>query len=314
LIVSASVWFAVSHRENQQAALDLTLRANGHALALQSGINSYLRKLSGLRALFEASDHVSREQFNVFSKRIVDDQNAILGMSWIPRVTRDQRITHERMAALDGSRGYRIKSVAPDGSMAPSPEKGEYFPVLYTATEILDSPVYGLDLNDGGIRQETLEHARHNDAIATSPLFTLQSGTGHRRGFFVALPVYAVRLPHDGLTDLANRHLFNEEMANSFKQLARRQKLALLCLDLDRFKNVNDTLGHPVGDKLLQQGAARLRLCIRECDTLACLGGDEFAILQRGVVKPAEAKSLSERIVEAIDRPFDLDGQHVVIG
>jgi CHASE1-domain containing sensor protein len=157
LIVSASVWFAVSHRENQQAALDLTLRANGHALALQSGINSYLRKLSGLRALFEASDHVSREQFNVFSKRIVDDQNAILGMSWIPRVTRDQRITHERMAALDGSRGYRIKSVAPDGSMAPSPEKGEYFPVLYTATEILDSPVYGLDLNDGGIRQETLE-------------------------------------------------------------------------------------------------------------------------------------------------------------
>ena len=128
LIVSASAWFAVSHRENQQAAVELSLRANGHALALQSGINSYLRKLSGLRALFEASDHVSRGQFNVFSKRIMDDQNAILGMSWIPRVTRDQRITHERMAALGGSPGYRIKSVAPDGSMAPSPEKGEYFP------------------------------------------------------------------------------------------------------------------------------------------------------------------------------------------
>jgi diguanylate cyclase (GGDEF)-like protein len=119
---------------------------------------------------------------------------------------------------------------------------------------------------------------------------------------------------HDGLTDLANRHLFNEEMANSFKQLARRQKLALLCLDLDRFKNVNDTLGHPVGDKLLQQVAARLRLCVRECDTVARLGGDEFAILQRGVAEPAEAKSLGERVVEAIGRPFDLDGHRVVIG
>ena len=119
---------------------------------------------------------------------------------------------------------------------------------------------------------------------------------------------------HDGLTDLANRHLFDEQIASSFKQLARRQKFALLCLDLDRFKNVNDTLGHPVGDKLLQQVGARLRLCAREYDSIARLGGDEFAILQRGVAEPAEAKALSERIVDAIGKPFDLDGHQVVIG
>ena len=140
LIVSASAWFAVSHWENQQAAVDLTLRANGHAMALQSGINAYLRKVSGLRAFFEASDHVSRGEFDVFVKRIMDDQNAILGMSWIPRVTQDQRIAHERAAVLDGIPGYRIKSVAPDGSMAPSPEKGEYFPVLHTSPEAPGSP------------------------------------------------------------------------------------------------------------------------------------------------------------------------------
>ena len=201
LIVSASAWFAVSHWENQQAAVDLTLRANGHAMALQSGINAYLRKVSGLRAFIEASDHVSRGEFDIFVKRIMDDQTAILGMSWIPRVTQDQRIAHERAAVLDGVPGYRIKSVAPDGIMTTSPEKGEYFPVLHTSPEAPGSRVYGLDLNDGGVRQETLEHARDNDFMATSPIFTLQSGSGHRRGFFVALPVYAPGLPHETIEE-----------------------------------------------------------------------------------------------------------------
>jgi diguanylate cyclase (GGDEF)-like protein len=598
LIASASAWFGLSLRENQLAALELASRADGQALNLQVGITSYLRKVSALRALFESFDeNVSRAQFEQFTKQLMSDQTAILGMSWLPRVARDQRVAHERAAVLDGMASYRIRSAAPDGSLVPSPELSEYFPVFYTVTEGSRSSAYGLDLNDGGMRQQTLEHARDSNAISTSPVFTLRSGTGQRRGFFVALPVFAQGVPHntieerrdnlrgyvtavfqasllvdtivratrrvgldlyfypadpgldtseliyfhgsrssavptkplarsalrigahwigkldvgesrwtmiavpipggpgtaghtgawmalifglllsalvaaytwstgrdgqrlqiantqldqtlgtlntvndelsaalnnmaqgfmmfdsqariaiyneryiemyglsheiakpggsflellqhraatgnlkaapqkyhddllaelaqgkvvrwvvdredgreisvtnkpmpgggwvsthedtterrqaeakishmalhDGLTDLANRHLFNEEMANSFKQLARRQKLALLCLDLDRFKNVNDTLGHPVGDKLLQQVAARLRLCVRECDTVARLGGDEFAILQRGVAEPAEAKSLGERVVEAIGRPFDLDGHRVVIG
>jgi diguanylate cyclase (GGDEF)-like protein len=119
---------------------------------------------------------------------------------------------------------------------------------------------------------------------------------------------------HDGLTDLANRHMFNEEIADCFKQLARGEKFALLCLDLDHFKNVNDTLGHPLGDQLLQQVSERLRRCVREKDTVARLGGDEFAILQRDLAKAVEAGSLSERVVEAIGRPFELDGHQVVIG
>ena len=120
---------------------------------------------------------------------------------------------------------------------------------------------------------------------------------------------------HDGLTDLANRHSVRRSRSQvPSSSWPAGQKFALLCLDLDHFKNVNDTLGHPVGDKLLQQVGARLRLCVREYDTIARLGGDEFAILQRGVAEPAEAKSLSERIVEAIGRPFDLDGHQVVIG
>jgi diguanylate cyclase (GGDEF)-like protein len=606
LILSASAWFAVSHREDQMAALELNGRAEGHALNLQVGIISNLRRVSGLRALFESSDgSISRAQFDKFTKQVMNDQDAILGMSWIPRVARDQRVAHERAAVLGGIPDYRIKSVAANGSMAPSPEKNEYFPVYYTASEAPRSAVYGLDLNDGGVRQRTLERARDSDAIATSPMFTLQSGTGHRRGFFVSLPVYAPGVPHqtaeernrnlqgyvqavfqtsvlmetilsttrrvvgldlyfypadaggdtselvyfhgsrsravpieplaraalgvgphwtgtlqlgdvrwtmiavpvpggpgtairagawmalifglfvtaivaayiwatgrhgqrlqtantrldqtlgtlntandelytvndelsaalnnmvqgfimfdakeriavcneryiemyglsrdivkpgcsfiellqqraaigslktdpqqyhddlvaglakgkvvplvieagdgreisvtnkpmpgggwlathediterrraeakiahmalhDGLTDLANRHLFDEETASSFKNLARDQKFALLCLDLDRFKNVNDTLGHPLGDMLLQQVGKRLRLCVREHDTIARLGGDEFAILQRGVAEPEAARLLSERVVKALGKPFDLDGHQVVIG
>ena len=602
LIASTAAWFAVSLREDRLAALEMASLANGQALTLQVGIGAYLRKVAALRALFEsADDKVSRAQFEQFTKQLMSDQTAMLGMSWHPRVARDQRVAQERAAVLEGIPGYQIKDVAPDGTMVPAPEKNEYFPVFYTATKAL-SAVYGLDLNDGGVRQATLERARDGDALATSQLFVLQAGTGDRRGFFVALPVYASGLPHDtveerkqnlrgyvqavfqisvlvdtvidatrkvgldlylypandpasaliyfhesrlredatgpapravieagphwtdtipvgdvrwtmiavpipggpggadrhdawmallfglfvsaigaayiwasgrdgerlqianaqldrtlgtlhivndelsarnleidaalnnmtqgfimfdaheriavyneryiemyglsreivkpgcsflellehraalgisksapqrlhddlmaelgkgevtnlivtsgndreimitkkpmpgggwlathediterrraeakishmalhdGLTDLANRHLFDEQIASSFKQLARRQKFALLCLDLDRFKNVNDTLGHPVGDKLLQQVGARLRLCAREYDSIARLGGDEFAILQRGVAEPAEAKALSERIVDAIGKPFDLDGHQVVIG
>jgi diguanylate cyclase (GGDEF)-like protein len=605
LIVSASAWFAVSHWENQLAAVDLRSRASAHDLALQSGINAYLRKVSGLRALFESSQHVSRAAFDVFAKRIMDDQNAILGMSWVPRVPQDQRLAHERAAALDGISSYQIKSIAPDGSMAPSPEKSEYFPVLHTSPEAPGLRVYGLDLNDAGVRQETLEHARDNDAMATSPIFTLQSGTGHRRGFFVALPVYAPGVPHetieernhnlrgyvqavfqtstlieailgatrkpagldlywyssnaghdpseliyfhgsrlrtaateplpraalsagpywtgtlhvgdarwtmiavpipggpgtavhfgawaalivclifgaivagyiwatgrhaqrlqtantqldqtigtlkavndelsarklevdmalknmvqgfimfdaqerivvyndryiemyglspeivkpgcsllelldhraavghlkvdprryrdefiaemakgevvnwvldtrdgrqiaiankpmlgggwvcthediterrraqaeishmashDRLTDLPNRDLFDEEIASCYQRLRVGQKFALLCLDLDHFKNINDTLGHHLGDKLLQEVGTRLRLCVRDSDTVARLGSDEFAVVQCGVTDRAETRSLSDRIVEVIGRPFDLDGHQVLLG
>jgi diguanylate cyclase (GGDEF)-like protein/PAS domain S-box-containing protein len=598
LILTTTAWFAVSRGEDTLAASELSSSSEGHARNLQVGINAYLRKVAALRALFESADeNVSRAEFYKFTKQLMSDQNSILGMSWFPRVARDQREAHERAAKHDGLPDYRIKSVDPDGNAASSAEQNEYFPVYYT-TDRPGLPIYGLDLNNGGLRQKTLELARDSNAFATSSMFKLQSGTGFRRGFLVVLPVYAPDVPHDtleerkrnlrgyvgaafqtsmliesilnatrrtsgldlyfyptdagrhtseliyfhgsrsrvepveplprselsagphwigkldvgearwtmiavpspggpgtatragswmalffglfattmvvgyiwstgrhgqrllianrqldhtlgtlstvndelsaalnnmvqgfimfdshqriavfnerfiemyglsrdivkpgcsflkllehraelgqmkidpqrfhdellaelakgkvseqildwrdgreiaiiskpmpgggwvgthediterrraeakiahmalhdGLTGFANRHLFNEELATRFKQLARNQKFAVLCLDLDRFKNVNDTLGHPLGDKLLQQVGARLRLCVREYDTIARLGGDEFAILQGGVAVPAEAKALSERVVEAIGRPFDVDGHHIVIG
>ena len=123
LVASLSAWVAVSHRENELAALELSSRAYGHALNLQFGINAYLRRVSGLRAFFDTSGNVSRAQFEKITKQLMNDQNAILGMSWIPRVTREQRAAYEQAATRDGIPGFRIKAVAADGSMAPSPEK-----------------------------------------------------------------------------------------------------------------------------------------------------------------------------------------------
>ena len=85
-------------------------------------------------------------------------------------------------------------------------------------------------------------------------------------------------------------------------------------LDLDNFKSVNDVHGHSVGDLLLKQAVARLRLCLGETDTLARIGGDEFVVLQTGVEKPEQAGSLARRFVEAVAEPFDLDGLQAYVG
>ncbi len=120
---------------------------------------------------------------------------------------------------------------------------------------------------------------------------------------------------HDPLTDLPNRRLFRERVDHGLKRIAREGSLAVLCVDLDRFKSVNDTLGHPVGDLLLKVVAARLRSCVGETDTVARFGGDEFAIVQIGAAsQPAGATALAERIIDVLSAPYEVDGHNVVIG
>jgi diguanylate cyclase (GGDEF)-like protein/PAS domain S-box-containing protein len=115
---------------------------------------------------------------------------------------------------------------------------------------------------------------------------------------------------HDALTDLPNRVLFREKMEQA---LNRGDNLAVLFVDLDRFKAVNDTLGHPVGDALLCAVTQRLQMAVRGADMVARLGGDEFAIIQVDT-KPADASELAGRIIEQLSEPFDILGHQVVIG
>lgn len=119
---------------------------------------------------------------------------------------------------------------------------------------------------------------------------------------------------HDGLTGLPNRLLFSEHMAGSLARARRGDGIALLCLDLDRFKAVNDALGHAAGDALLQAVTQRLRDCTRESDLLVRFGGDEFVIVQEKANQPVEATALAQRLVDIMRPPFDIDHQEVVIG
>ena len=120
---------------------------------------------------------------------------------------------------------------------------------------------------------------------------------------------------HDALTGLPNRLQFHERLQTALEQQRRpNDGIALLCLDLDHFKQVNDTLGHPAGDLLLKEVAGRLRGCVRDGDMVARLGGDEFAVLQCGVSQPDYASVLAQRIVEALGAPYNLGGDRAVIG
>jgi len=120
---------------------------------------------------------------------------------------------------------------------------------------------------------------------------------------------------HDALTNLPNRTLFRERLERALQLAKRGDHLAVFCLDLDHFKEINDSLGHPVGDALLNEVAARLRGCITESDTVARLGGDEFAIVQlRSNCEPTAVAALASQIVEIVAAPYEIEGHHLVIG
>lgn len=120
---------------------------------------------------------------------------------------------------------------------------------------------------------------------------------------------------HDALTDLPNRILLRDRMSEALIQCQRRQSVAaILCLDLDNFKNVNDTLGHSIGDLLLRDVASRISALVRHTDTVARLGGDEFVVLQVEVARVEDLDRFAQRIVDIVSEPYQLDGHQVVIG
>lgn len=119
---------------------------------------------------------------------------------------------------------------------------------------------------------------------------------------------------YDELTKLPNRTLFNERLGRAVERARRfRQLLAVMMIDLDRFKEINDTLGHRCGDRLLQEVAERFRLNVRNLDTVARLGGDEFAVVLPDVVQEEKASLVARRLLSCLEKPFRLEGHEVYV-
>jgi diguanylate cyclase (GGDEF)-like protein len=119
---------------------------------------------------------------------------------------------------------------------------------------------------------------------------------------------------HDALTDLPNRAVFEDDLERVLALARQGGQCAVLCLDLDHFKDINDTLGHFVGDGLLREVAARLLAVVRETDTVARIGGDEFAIVQAAIGGPEDAANLARGLLEALTRPYEILGHVINIG
>lgn len=119
---------------------------------------------------------------------------------------------------------------------------------------------------------------------------------------------------YDQLTHLPNRELLHARLKTALARARREQgRLSLLYLDLDKFKQINDTLGHAAGDLLLQEVANRLKQCVREVDTVARIGGDEFVVLLESIQLPEHASTVAEKIRNVLNQPFDLAGHSLCI-
>jgi diguanylate cyclase (GGDEF)-like protein/PAS domain S-box-containing protein len=182
--------------------------------------------------------------------------------------------------------------------------------------------------NSSGVRYDEyeVESELHGSRIHATSRIVTSDGRGNPQYFITVIEDVTERKKseqriafmahHDALTGLANR----AAVAQRIEEAAARQRrwgdpFTVLLLDLDRFKLVNDTLGHSAGDELLREAAMRLKAMLRETDVLARLGGDEFAVIQGGEVSQREAASvLAERIIAVIAQPFNLDGNEVNIG
>ena len=120
---------------------------------------------------------------------------------------------------------------------------------------------------------------------------------------------------HDALTGLANRVLFLDRLEHAVERSRRsKERIAVLFIDLDRFKSVNDNFGHAAGDELLRQAAERMRNAARPADTIARLGGDEFTVLCEDLDAVQDAGWVADRLSDSLSRPYDLFGDKTSIG
>ena len=288
----------------------------GTALALLEAANKEnLRAAAELRSLAGslAEAKAAAERDKLFTDTIVE---SIPAMLMVRDVEENRFVLVNRAAekALGVSRAELIGKQVYDVF---SPEDAELFAaqdlaVLTSGDELFvrESPLHRRDGSIAILRTKKLAVA--DETGSSRYLLVVSEDITERKRDEARIE----RLAHyDSLTDLANRVMFHRELDERLKLAGLRgEGAAVVCIDLDHFKTVNDTLGHAAGDSLLKRFAERLRSCVRSGDVVARLGGDEFAILQTGVSDRREAAALAQRIVEAANMPFEVAGREIGVG
>jgi diguanylate cyclase (GGDEF)-like protein/PAS domain S-box-containing protein len=166
--------------------------------------------------------------------------------------------------------------------------------------------------SDGSVRWLRMQGRAERDA--TGQAVRMSGVTQDVTAKHVAELRLAHMARHDALTDLPNRIMLRERLDEAVASAKRGDASAIFCLDLDRFKQVNDTLGHPVGDELLKAVTRRILDCTRKSDMVARIGGDEFAIVQTSLDQPGDATVLAQRIIAEVSRPYEIEGHRLVVG
>jgi two-component system cell cycle response regulator len=192
---------------------------------------------------------------------------------------------------------------------------------LNTVTQVLSTstgiPVIVLSGHDDhALALQAIQHGAQDylvkgeggsDFMARAILYAIERKRTQERLTYLA--------QYDHLTGLVNRTLFRDRLVHAMARSKRKeQPLGIMMLDLDRFKAVNDTLGHDVGDALLQAVAGRLKNCVREVDTIARMGGDEFTAILEGVSGESDVTVVATRIIESVSAPFEIGPHRVSIG
>jgi diguanylate cyclase (GGDEF)-like protein/PAS domain S-box-containing protein len=204
----------------------------------------------------------------------------LIGKSWLGLVPEDSRSSLrefcESLAATPEEYVYEHQAIGADGRVYW--QEWSACPIRNDQGQLVEFQSVGRDITERKRREERLRHLAY----------------------------------HDHLTGLPNRVLFNERLILELSHALRnRQRLAIMLLDLDRFKNINDALGHDVGDKLLQAVGDRLTELLRRSDTICRMGGDEFTLILPEIIRARGIDTVAERILEAIRKPF-LCHEHII--
>jgi CHASE1-domain containing sensor protein len=165
LAVAVAAWFAVSVWEERLARAKFSNVAGDYASVLQNGLDQYLGKVLAVRAFYDASVEVDRDEFSLFTSQIIGGLDDAMRLIWAPRITRNERAEFERKQRERGLPDFSIRTWSLTNPMAASPERDEYFPILYSTVSSKRAATLGTDLNSEPIRSEAIRRAR---ARATS--------------------------------------------------------------------------------------------------------------------------------------------------